>query len=604
MRKISHWLESYTAGESLDLLADLASVAANKGGAVGHEIAGIIRKGDFARLVAFELDYAVLSIEEARYCRQALALFQKLEFLDIGVDKKTAALDTFERAETLCRETNDLFKRWAAGEIQFIPAVERIFHRAQFKIARILGDVPKPSELRYRFGPGATSLTKKRDASIKRKLDDGISCSEELAPYAGRLLEELPELVRAHSLAVIGEEGEERDIVPIVIHDGKVTFVLKNAKTFRAVETQPVLNGLIQQALGDYMSDRLRRFGLDLSDQMRNREAARLGSIHGALATLDLKSASDTVAIEPVAHFLPVDWFNLLFAVRTGTTRVAGKRTALEKMSAQGNGYTFPLESLIFWTLATSCVDEVCPGKGHEVSVFGDDIIIPVEAVPLMRLVLHAAGFWLNETKSYWEGPFRESCGADFLSGIDIRPVYQKTLVTPASLFTLHNGFVRRGMTELANWVLSRIHPALVLFGPDGYGDGHLLSESWKGRSKHRSRGYEGLIFDTFTRISKRDKTLTIRGDRLLPLYSVYMRGVSPLCECESVDRFFRSTLRSQQRRANGVTGRLEEPSLPIPFLLAEGERDGGMRVKSPTYPGFEGYKKISIYTLGVKPVS
>lgn len=608
MRKISHWLESYTEAESLDLLVDLATTSAASGGVVGEEIAGLLRRGEFAKLLDFELPYDAMVPECARYCRQALALFQKLEFLEVGIDKRKVALSTFEETEVRCRETNLLFRMWSAGRVSFRSDVERVLFRAQQKIARVLGEVPSVQTLRPRFGPGATTLTKKREASIKRKLDAGLSCSEELAPYAGRLLEELPELVAAHSVLDIEDEDGERSIVPLVIHEGAISFVLKNAKTHRSVETQPVLNGMYQLAIGDYMTERLRRSGLDLHDQTRNREAARRGSVGGALATLDLKSASDLIAIELVAHLLPVDWFNVLFALRTGRTRVqGGNPITLEKMSTMGNGYTFPLESLIFWALSESAVIETSPSKADEVEVYGDDIIVPTESVALVKEVLTSCGFVLNEKKSYWAGPFRESCGADFLSGIDIRPVYVKETITPAVLFTLHNGFTRRGMPQLAAWVRSRIHPALAIVGPDGFGDGHLISDDWERRSKHRSRGFGGWVFSTFARIPKRDFALRNRGDRVLPSYSIYIRGAEKLFErggraIPGVQRLFSSSYKTgdwgpAQRRANGATLWPEEPSLPLPAVVAENGEP--LPSKATTFPGTDGYKKISIYTLG-----
>jgi len=607
VRKISHWLECYTEGESLDLLVDLATLAASQGGEVGQEIAVLLRKGKFADLLDFEVDYSRLTVYQARFVRQALACFQKLEFLEVGIDKRLVALSTFEDSEKRCFETNRLFRAWSSGRVSFRSDVERVLFRAQQKIARVLGEVPSTDVLRPRFGPGATTLTKKREASIKQKLEAGFSCSEELAPYAAKLMALLPAFVDAHSVLDITEDDDERSIVPIVIHEGAISFVLKNAKTHRSVETQPVLNGMFQLAIGDYMSDRLRRFGLDLRDQTRNQRAACRGSVDGALATLDLKSASDLIAIELVAHLLPVDWFNVLFALRTGTTRVqGGDPIKLEKMSTMGNGYTFPLESLIFWALSESATMETCPSRADEVEVYGDDIIVPTESVSLVKEVLTACGFVLNDKKSYWTGPFRESCGADFLSGIDIRPVYVKEILTPASLFTLHNGFLRRGMLQLAEWVRSRIHPALAIVGPEGYGDGHLVSDDWDKRPSHRSKGFAGWIFSTFSRLPKRDHTLKERGDRVLPSYSIYMRGSEELCtnlgrRIPAVERLFSSRFRPGRwagliSRANGVSDWLEDPSAPVPDAKSE---DGAtLPSKAVTFPGSEGYKKISIYTL------
>jgi hypothetical protein len=86
-----------------------------------------------------------------------------------------------------------------------------------------------------------------------------------------------------------------------------------------------------------------------------------------------------------------------------------------------GNGYTFELETLIFVLLSICACDEVGVSS-KDVSVYGDDIIIPVEAYDVLKEVLETCGFTINEDKSYHEGPFRESCGEDYFRGINVRP--------------------------------------------------------------------------------------------------------------------------------------------------------------------------------------
>ena len=87
-----------------------------------------------------------------------------------------------------------------------------------------------------------------------------------------------------------------------------------------------------------------------------------------------------------------------------------------------GNGFTFPLETLIFWALTASA----CEGDVDSVSVYGDDIICPRERADDVIDTLTMCGFKINLEKSFVEGPFRESCGCDYYKGIDIRPFYKK----------------------------------------------------------------------------------------------------------------------------------------------------------------------------------
>jgi hypothetical protein len=57
------------------------------------------------------------------------------------------------------------------------------------------------------------------------------------------------------------------------------------------------------------------------------------------------------------------------------------------------------------------------------VYVYGDDIIVPSEWYHLAVEGLTLSGFAVNDAKSFYRGPFRESCGGDYLNGKDVVPV-------------------------------------------------------------------------------------------------------------------------------------------------------------------------------------
>lgn len=599
MRQIAHWLEQHTPAESLDILRELAHSHASAAGSAGAEILKLVRAGDFRRLVEYELDYEVgLTPSQITHLRQSLAFFSKLEELRVGIDKEAVAFRKFEESELLCRETNRIFDLRREGGFFFPSQVEAVFFRAQQKIARVLGPVPQLSELKFRFGPGATTLTKKREASLREKFIAGVACSEELFPIAKAILEELPHLTTCASVQDrIDEDGEEWARVPIVLHDGKLDFVPKNAKTYRTVVTEPMLNGLFQLALGDYMFSRLAAFGLDLKDQTRNQRLAQEGSLTGALATLDLSSASDTIAKELVFDLLPLEWATLLAYGRSGHVTYKGRRFTLEKFSSMGNGFTFPLESLIFWAITEACCDEK-----EKVSVYGDDIICPTSDSRNVIEALTCAGFIVNKGKSYTSGPFRESCGRDYYRGIDVRPYFQKEWVSPRSLFVLHNFYVRRGDEERAEWVKQLIHPDLRITGPDGFGDGCLVSRDYSRKTKRRftTAGYAGHLFDVFSVKGMRDERPPLPGDFILPLYSVYQRGDTPIVPKE-IQRKLKTfshdetigmmCFKARYARGHGhLVG-----SLPLPDV----EVEEGITVKASSLPGEDGYKRVSIYTLG-----
>lgn len=572
MNKLANWLDEHSPAESIDICKELALSHAHDSGIYADYLVSLIHGDRLRELCEFEINYEVkgLTARAVRNARQAVAFFSKNSALNLGVDREKVAWLKFLEAEAVCSSTNEIFRKRRTGDVTLHPRVESALLRAQRQIARVLGDLPSLEDVDFRFGSGATTSTPKRMASIRAKVRDGVACSEELFPAAAAVLAELPALVEVVADSFVREDNDYQASVPVQIHDGILTFVPKNWKTDRSVMTEPVLNGLYQLAFGDYITRRLAQFGLNLRDQTRNQRLALMGSLSGEYATVDLSSASDTIAYELVFDLLPLEWAHALARGRTGHCLYKGIRLTLGKFSSMGNGFTFPLESLIFWSLACA----VCSAD-ETVNVYGDDIIVPTHRYAELFELLRVCGFTVNRDKSYHTGPFRESCGKDYFRGIDVRPFYQKELISPRTLFVLHNYYVRNLDDERAKWVSSLIHPALKLFGPDGYGDGHLVTEHFARTrtARLRSRGYGGYCFDTYVMKGQRDITADYPGDSVLPPYSVYRRSAEDL--------------------SPSLIG-LSEPSLPIP----EGT-DGSKELPLPSDVDMW-YKRVSIYTLGV----
>lgn len=603
------WTQKATPDDSLSIITQLALLHCRKGGKQGERLAHHIDGRDFLSVCNFDFSYETSTAWELRHCRQAAAYFSKYSGIKLpGVEPRAAAVAKFFEAEAACRETNMMLRCRAQGSFFLGPWAESVLFRAQSKIARVLGSVPSLRDLKPRFGPGATTLTKKRNASVVEKLQAGISCSEDLLPYASAILEEMPHLIGPHEeLASESEaisngwspdldnpsQGDEQVYYKKVRCDVRITndvvdFVPKNAKTHRSIAVGGSLNLMVQLAYGDFMTSRLRAFGIDLSDQTRNQSYAFQGSVNGQYATLDLRSASDTISTELVYLLLPIDWALTLDHCRSSKVELDGETIKLEKFSSMGNGFTFPLQSLIFWALSSSAAED------GFASVYGDDIVCSTGSVRDVVNILEICGFSINMEKSYWTGSFRESCGADYVRGFDIRPAYQKELISPMELFRLHNFYVRRDDSEMAETILSLIPEHIRLYGPDGFGDGHLLGD-WKPRRKarHHNHGYGGYIFDTYSLGARRDKRALRPGDRLLPTYSIYAR--------ESAEKVLDNLIEPQgsvgyanflriKRRMDSVVSTLE-----IPERVSQVD---GSHIKCVSLPGTDGYRRVSIYTL------
>jgi hypothetical protein len=229
------------------------------------------------------------------------------------------------------------------------------------------------------------------------------------------------------------------DVLSKEIVPGNVLFTVpKKTDIDRVACKEPDLNMFIQKGIGNHFSDCLLRIGINLNDQSINRSLARVGSITKELCTLDLSSASDSVSEGLVALFLPEIWYTLLDAVRCQVTIIDGEEHRNQMFSSMGNGFTFELESLLFYTITRAVA--YFTGTPGRISVYGDDIICPTEMSANLIWVLQYFGFSTNEEKSCITGSFRESCGGHYHDGLDITPFFiKKPIIKMEDLLDIAN---------------------------------------------------------------------------------------------------------------------------------------------------------------------
>lgn len=339
-----------------------------------------------------------------------------------SVDKTTlsaVALEKFWLAEEQCRLTNERIIGGLGSYKLFSGyTCESIIYMARKKISKLLGAFSSDecSSL-MDFGPGATYFLKRSRSDIRHKISGPLETTVTNLPTV--MLEVLKRpLWHKGSLQLREAPG------------CKVTTVPKDARSDRTIAVEPSMNMFVQKGIGRMLRRRLRRTGVDLDDQSINQRAAREGSITGKLATLDLSMASDTVSFEVVKALLPPDWFDALEQARSAVCVLpSGAHHRFHKFSTMGNGYTFELESLIFWAICSSCAALLSMSRGP-LCVYGDDLVVQTEVVPLVSYVLQVFGFSLNTEKSFTKGAFRESCGKHYLSGEDITPFQFKEPVS------------------------------------------------------------------------------------------------------------------------------------------------------------------------------
>jgi len=295
---------------------------------------------------------------------------------------------------------------------------EHVLSVASKIIVKIIGEEPDLDQMLGSFSNGASTSKRKLPGVVARKYAEKADVT-----YACwlRTIGWFRQFETWHTLT--GDSCIEGcRIVP-----GNVLFTVpKNSEIDRVAAKEPDLNMFAQRAVGDFFRDRLRRkAGIDLNDQSRNRNLARQWKV---FATIDLSSASDTVTTALVCRLLPLKWFQLLDDLRSRYTSYRGKYRENAMFSSMGNGFTFELESLIFFSLVKA-IAILSRMEDKRVSVYGDDIICHKNLAPTVIQCFHFFGFKANREKSHWTGGFRESCGGHYLYGSDITPIYLKSKI-------------------------------------------------------------------------------------------------------------------------------------------------------------------------------
>lgn len=430
------------------------------------EIRTFVDRKDFRSLVTSSVnpaDYECASKFAADYL--LCSLVKKYRDFDLGIDREASAFEKWKLAEESCKSTNYFFRSLSSGEgSPFPPRVVEMLYLAQQKIAKILGEVDyRLIEKRCRFGPGSDLSTDGDFTSSYNKYKSPGSATPWILPLWTDIMSE--------------DKREDFLHECQFVKGNRLSFVPKTAVIDRAICVEPRWNVYLQLGIGDLISQRLAKYGIDLTDQSRNRELARLAHVFG-LATIDLSSASDTVSKGLVLYLLPEEWSDLIFKTRSPQTLYKGKWYQLEKVSSMGNGYTFPLESLIFYALCEAACDFL--GAPRCIGTFGDDLIVPQEVVPTLKELLAYSGFSVNTDKSFYAGRFFESCGHDYFDGVNVRPFFIKKKVSSVlDHMILANQIVEysRRLPDVAElldlkilWenVVSSIPKRARLFGPIG----------------------------------------------------------------------------------------------------------------------------------------
>lgn len=392
--------------------------------------AGFSRKGHLPRFLGgmlshvFGVDGVLLDepcIDCLRAVRQLTGLFAKIN-LPCSDERREAAFEQFVKTEVEVRSSVELLCSQHDKLESFRLMAERLFSTEMWKTQRALVNL----DLVPRHGPGKTA--ERSEGNLKWDFREWPERLESAFPFADYAV---PNHRHAYTETVnFTSPWNERP--------SRIVAVPKTLKAPRIIAIEPSWMQYCQQAISIELVENLetglyRLVGVRSQDE--NREFARIGSLTGSVATLDLSEASDRVSnllVRSLFQSYPT-LSHAVQACRSTSADVPLKgEIPLSKFASMGSALTFPVEAMVFATIIMLGIQKQ---NGHRLSsrdikrlsktvrVYGDDIVVPTHYASSVADELEAFGLKVNGDKSFWNGEFRESCGMDAFRGQDVTPV-------------------------------------------------------------------------------------------------------------------------------------------------------------------------------------
>lgn len=373
-------------------------------------------------------------------------------------DRRDAALTTFYSGEAACRASNSdeltLLRSFLPEESYLCGISEQV----RLEIEKIIGSKPPDLDVLFdnaRPGPGSTlfklpnHLLGAVTSFYKTTEPTHLTVTKEAYQYAllfisrdERWMRALEEAYRNGQRSPYAQKAQLKTgplprmwlshMITVVPSVDKIGFAKKNAVTHRTIGIGPGLNIMLQLGVDGVFRKQLISNGINLNSQRHNQNLARDG-IERDLVTIDVKNASGCIAKRVVRDHFPVAWVDYLDKLRCNFAIVNNELHEYEQYSSMGNGFTFTLETILFFAICRA-VAHLCGRRlgVNEVAVYGDDIIVPKDLALMTIEALKLFGFDTNLEKTYITGYFRESCGQDYYYNthkgvsVDVRPVFIK----------------------------------------------------------------------------------------------------------------------------------------------------------------------------------
>jgi hypothetical protein len=372
-------------------------------------------EGKFMELATASMPDPNSYSDASLYARDYLAygLLRKCNSLPLEVDRAAACFQKWEEAEGACRWVNDNHGRDPRVPVGPITdSLEAILWLARQKILELVGEFSwDEAEPHFAFTSGSSTRLPRRNGHPYYKYSGKPDVTRNAAYLALCAIWRIPRWKNAMREAY----GEDPFNWVNIVEGSKYLTVDKTALIDRGICQEPDMNMFMQVGIGRLLREKLKKVKrrwkgiaqVDLDDQTWNQYLALIGSRTGSLATIDLSSASDSVALSLVEALLPSSWYKAMCQVRSEWVILPnGQKRRLEKISSMGNGFTFELESLIFWALTEATIEHVGV-VDKRFGIYGDDIICHHEAAPKLIQLLEYCGFKTNVDNTFISCPFR-----------------------------------------------------------------------------------------------------------------------------------------------------------------------------------------------------
>jgi hypothetical protein len=433
--------------------------------------------------------------------RQILFVFYKYE-LPYTVEQEQQVVSRFEKTEDELTSVNCMLKELK----RTLDDPTYTYNRRRFKpssVGRQISDKPSkldvarearillnnlfsffdPKDIYPRHGPGAVAT--------KQQLSEKYRWTN----VSARITAKYPfDEYFCSSLGHWCDTIDKHKFIDDKSLPARVILVPKDSRGPRLISCEPVDFQWIQQGLGRAIVELVERHcstrdNVFFTDQVPNRNGARIGSIEGRYATLDLNEASDRVSLDLVHLLFPPHIYEYLEACRSSSTVLpSGKEIELKKFAPMGSCLCFPIMALTIWSILTAAAPDAYTRE--RIYVYGDDVIVPTAyAVDAMEH-LESFGLKINRDKSCISGLFRESCGMDAFKGKDVTPVRFRTVWSSSrspdsytSWIAYANSFYDKGYYNVYDCIVESLHH---LYGGIPTKDMSLTCPSLVAASEHQ----------------------------------------------------------------------------------------------------------------------